>query len=251
MTRNLVYVDAENISKDAFSSIISELTSEYGSTVRGKFYGNKDVIGELLQIGYTAGYEFVETSSIVRGRKNVTDMKIVVDCIADVLDCATSAEVTIVSGDCDFVPLIYKLRGYGITVHTPFLLGKLEEKTLADLEEELRVLQYEPRTRQDILQPQFQVVRSILGEEFSDELICNWFTKKKRKFVKDVALSFSVDVSELAEIPVQEFGFETICCTLGVEFDSPKAKTLLQIYTQKCFGFNYPDRALDAKLSSV
>ena len=157
--KNLVYVDAENISKEDFTQVLTEARQmACVGSVTGKFYGNRDVIGEMLNIGYNGGFEFIETSSIVRSRKNVTDMKITVDCITDVMDWIAQglsvADLTVhlVSGDCDFVPLIYKLRGLGLQVELPISVSGMEEKTLADLEAALKQAQYDPRLRQDILQ---------------------------------------------------------------------------------------------------
>ena len=257
--KNLVYVDAENISKEDFVRVISKTQQMVCmSSVTGKFYGNRDVIGEMLSIGYNGGFEFIETSSIVRSRKNVTDMKITVDCITDVMDwiaqglSVSDLTVYLVSGDCDFVPLIYKLRGLGLQVELPISISGLEEKTLADLEAALKQAQYDPRLRQDILQAQYPAVRKLLPEEqFSDDLLQEWFARKKRKFLKDATLLLGDGAAALADLAPEEFGFIRIMQILGIDKGSDVCEALLASYTQKCFGFNFPVKTRELVLNGI
>lgn len=251
MMKSFVYIDAENISKEEFSVTIGKIREMCTGVICGKFYGNKDKIGGLLSMGYEAGFEFVETSSIVHNRKNVTDMKITVDCITDVLDAMRNAEVFLVSNDCDFVPLFYKLRGLNVDVYAPLMSGVLQEKSIGDLEEELKKLQYDPRLRSDILSPQYDVVKQMLPDSYSDALITDWFTKKKRKFLKDLILLLGEDAAKEADLDVKEFSFLTVCERLGIKPASDIGVSLLKSYTQKCFGFSYPERTLGMKVSEL
>lgn len=250
MNKTLVFVDAENVSEENFVQVVADLKSS-GECVRGKFYGSREHIGCLIDIGYQAGYEFIDTTSLIKGKKNVTDMKIVVDCITEVMESQDVTKVVIVSNDCDFIPLAYKLCGLGIVVEMPLRSNDSQDKTLADLEQELHKMQYDPRIRQDILYPQYQVVRSMLSEEFSDQLITEWITRKKRKFLKDVALLFNTQQLEDLDMPVTEFCFVTICNMLQIKYETDIGKRLLDSFTQRCFGFRYPENVAQIKLRSI
>ena len=239
MRKALVYVDAENVSIEEFQTVTENIRNDGYHKIIGKFYGNKAVLGGLIALGYKAGYEFIETSSMISGRKNVTDMKIVVDCITDVTELTEPAKVIIVSKDCDFIPLIYKLYRFNVEVETPLIDISAKEKTLKDLEEALREARYIPNLRQDILSPQYSIVRNILSEEYTDSLIEDWFNRKKNKFLKDIALLAGEVSEKIALVPAKDFSFITVCKLLGIPCDSEDGKMYLDVYTKRCFGFNY------------
>ena len=83
----LIYVDAENCSVAKFDQFVEESSKDFDCheyVVIGKFYGNHSVLGEIAIRCMQEGYEYVDTFMMNTSNKNVTDMKIVVDCITDV-----------------------------------------------------------------------------------------------------------------------------------------------------------------------
>lgn len=243
MKKVLVYVDAENISAEKFDEFCEMLEKEdySGCVIEGKFYGNHTVLGDIVERCYSKGYEFVNTSFLTTNKKNVTDMKIVVDCVMDVMsEVGDSVErVYIVSQDHDFIPLVYKLKGKNCDVVLPFLDSSLSQKTCADLSKYLTENNFDFIVRQRILESPFAVIKEFAGEFFTEELIEGFVLKKKKKVAASISQILGNAESEaILAIPTVEFCFERVCAVLNVAHSNCLA--LLDVYTRKVYGLCLP-----------
>lgn len=254
MRKTLVYVDAENVSKENFDKEIAKIRADLGDAqLVGKFYGNRDVIGGMMSKCYSSGFEYVETASLITSRKNVADMKICVDCVCDALITYAGmvTDVYILSGDCDFIPLYYKLVGNGVSVHIPLLSSSLEEKRVADLENELSRIGYDPLLEENLLLPQHWRFRELLPEDFSEDLIFSCFERKRKKFLKSISNLFdAAQIEALQAIPISTFSFIDICLMANSRGES-FLLTVADLYTRKFFGVSYNSKQASVKLHEV
>lgn len=143
MCTRFLYIDGENISKADIMSSVTDFIQSLGATdiFVGKLYGNRDVVKSSVPFCLSKGLTFVETSTISSSKKNITDMKITVDCIFDVVYTKeTDFTVTLLSKDCDFLPLFYKLNEMGIRTEMPFcaLAKSSFEYLAAHMKEEIK-----------------------------------------------------------------------------------------------------------------
>ena len=88
MCTRFLYIDGENISKADIMSSVTDFIQSLGATdiFVGKLYGNRDVVKSSVPFCLSKGLTFVETSTISSSKKNITDMKITVDCIFVLID---------------------------------------------------------------------------------------------------------------------------------------------------------------------
>lgn len=243
MRKVLVYVDAENISVeklDEFVSILEE-SRKSDEIVIGKFYGSHCVLGDILQRCYSEGYEYVDTYAMSASRKNVTDMKIVVDCIFDVTSTyfGSVSRVYVVSADHDFIPLAYKLKGQHCEVIMPFLDSVIEQKTCADLSRYLDQINFDLTVRERLLENPFYMIKDKVQDEFPDDVIEAFIAKKRKKIVTDLLKWVgSTKAESVAEIPIVDFCYSKIKHALNVTGDD--CYTLFDIYTKKMYGLCLP-----------
>ncbi len=240
MKRVLVYVDAENISVSQFLEVKEEINSLQNCCVVGKFYGNSTMLGDIMRECYCAGYDFVETAGISHSTKNVTDMKIAVDCIADVMHvfCGAVDVVYIVSADHDFLPLIYKLMGQGLEIKTPFLYDVMKQKTCTDVSKFLERNGFTESVCDKVCNNLMDVYLKATKNSFPYKLIVDYVERKKAKYTKYV-LDMYGDVvgSRVNIIPVEEFSFATALGALQLH-SMPERVDALDEYTRKMFGIS-------------
>jgi len=241
----LVYVDAENVNAcevDHYMDFIKGQCTD-GEMVKGKFYGAYGVISDSMRACYGHGMEFVETSSIITGQKNITDMKLTVDCIADALLFYRDSlsKVYILSKDCDFTPLIYKLAGQGIEVAAPLYDVSKRHLTLGDLNVRLKELDYNPIVNgAAAFENQFSCLRGMLGQEFSDDMIDSYLEHKRKKFFQSISVMCSQkQLEEMQEVPVREFCFADVARAMRTKLES-----IAKQYTIKYYGFSFKDREM-------
>lgn len=243
----LVYVDAENLSPVEVTSTLQDLKSSLSSeeVLVGKFYGALKSITGVMSVCYREGLEFVETSSINKGSKNVTDMKLVLDCIWDVLEDQCSVRrVVVLTKDCDFVPLVFKLIRCGVQVELPLFDPEARCYTIADVSNALKECGYCPvATGSEALGNQFGVIRSLLNSQFSDELIEAYLNRKKNNFLKVMKPLLEPSVYEAAKIENgKEFSFYSIAD--GVE--AGVLERVIDCYTSKFYGCSFEQKKLTA-----
>lgn len=240
MKRVLVYVDAENISVSQFLEVKEEINALQDCCVVGKFYGNPKMLGDIMCECYCAGYDFVDTSGISHSTKNVTDMKIAVDCITDVMHVFVNAVdvVYIVSADHDFLPLIYKLMGRGLVIKTPFLQDVVKHKTCTDVSKFLENEGFAESVCDKVCNNLMSMYLEATKNTFPYKLITAYVEKKKAKYVKHV-LSVYGDVvgSRVDMIPTDKFGFSEVLEALRLQ-DMPACVDALDDYTRKIFGIS-------------
>ena len=111
MGKILIFIDAENVSKEQVTNALHDARSLSGKedTLIGKFYGCSNVLGEMINEYLALGLEFVETSVYSLRKKNITDMKLMVDCLFDVVEAYRGdiKAIYILSNDYDYNPLVY------------------------------------------------------------------------------------------------------------------------------------------------
>lgn len=244
MMKVLVYVDAENISVEQFNEFLRVIgdSLDSGEMVIGKFYGNHACLGEIMQKCFDNGYEYVDTAAMSGSRKNVTDMKLVVDCMYDVTFIYNSevSRVYVVSSDHDFVPLAHKLKGHRCNVIMPFLDDVIAQRTCADLSKYLEKINFEMIAKKRLLDNPFYMIRDLVTDEFSDELIDAYVSKKRKRLKADVFEWLGkTKADSIADIPITNFGFQSIVKTLGLS-TLDDCLTMFDIYAKKMFGLCLP-----------
>ena len=248
----LIYVDAENCSVEKFNQFIESSQNDYdchNHVVIGKFYGNHNVLGEIAIRCMQEGYEYVDTSMMNTANKNITDMKIVVDCITDVTMVYRDdiEMVYVISSDHDFTPLSYKLKSLRCKVLMPFLKESLVYRTCTDLSKFLIEANYDMIIREHILDRPYDVIKRLAGDDFGCEVIESFLNKKKKKIAGSLADLFGMDVAnDVLKISAKELSYEKVCRVVGLK--KIKNVTLFQIYTSKMFGIVLPKAEIDTIL---
>lgn len=244
MRKILVYVDAENISVDQFNELqhlVREELNEDGIVI-GKFYGSHSVLGGIVQACLQVGYEYVDTYPMCNSNKNVTDMKMTVDCIYDVVQTysADTKVVYVASSDHDFVPLIHKLQGQKCEVRMPFLV-KRSLRTCADLSKDLVAKNFDAVARQRILDNPFSMIKECVGDEFMDDVIEAFVMKKQRKIASVVTATIGIeDGNSVLSIPPTDFSYQRL--QVALDTDKISNLELLDVYTKKMYGLCLPAR---------
>lgn len=240
MREVLVYVDAENITKEQFTEINKKLNSDSECWVKGKVYGNAKVLGEILSECLEAGYEYVDTQAVVDTNKNVTDMKIVVDCITDVMSAPRGSidEVYILSADHDFIPLVRKLKAQRVTVITPFLQDSESGVTCTDLNIYLKESKFDPVMQKVLLRAPFELFRSVAPQQFSDAIVDRYVSSKKYKFRKELMKNGMQDLADGVDcLDTEDFSFQRLTEQCNV-VDLEKKVSVFDMYTRKMFGIS-------------
>lgn len=256
MRNNFIYIDGENLSKetiiDCVSTIKESMTDD--EVMIGKLYGGKDHVKRSVQYCLLNGFNYVETSVLSTSRKNTADMKIIVDCIADVIPCIVLLEerkktgyctekmpkVTLLSTDVDFFPLIYKLKELGVTVSLPlYNLDNLfsTEKTTADLDAFLKQLGFYSPKNTTCLNNIFDEIRSVVGNEYNDDIIEEHIQVKTRRFLNYLGGFIEEEMfKDLLTIRPRDFSFKTLIKKLKIS-DPDLLDKLYIIFISKIFGF--------------
>ena len=252
----LLYVDAENLNVDdlktQLSGIRQSLTED--EDLQGKFYGGIKVLGNITNVCYCAGLEYVETSSLLQGQKNVTDIKLIIDCMQDVFENRQSiSRVILLSHDCDFTPLVYKLRSWDVTVLAP--LFSIYERSLntTDVEKELKKLDFHQGYIDEDLtyfNNCFCEMRQLLPERFSDDLLHVLLDKKKKSFLKSIKpLCSTEDFTALTGIPADQFTFFDVL--ERCHFEGQILVNAVKQYTAKFYGFLFSNKDLATVISKL
>lgn len=251
MSKFLLYLDAENVSAEEAQVCVSEIKANLRKDEQliGKFYGAISELESNLPKYYSLGLEYVETSTILKNHKNVTDMKIVVDCVQDVYENFRGlvGKVCVLSHDCDFVPLYLKLYNENIEVETPLFVHEDDRVTLQDVSKSLPDLKYVPIDTMGTVfcfENLFSFLREKLSFEFEDELIIRFLDKKKKKFLHTVSSVISDGViTEMMEMSALEFSFVSLIDR--EHFDTTTLQFVVKQYVSKFFGYVYPQKDLE------
>lgn len=108
-------IDADNAPASKIDFILTELAS-YGVVNIRKAYGNwkKPALGGWEKVLHEFAIQPVQHFDLVKG-KNATDMALLIDAM-DILYTKDLQTFCLVSSDCDFTPLIMRLRADGKSV---------------------------------------------------------------------------------------------------------------------------------------
>ena len=256
--KTLVYVDAENINYDEAEPYLMKIKEESkeADLVVGKFYGARDVIDPSLVSYLKIGLEYVDTASIITGRKNVADMKIVVDCVFDVFQKFINdvRKVYLFTRDCDFLPLVYKLSGLNIEVETPLFEINRIPRSKSEINEKLKEIEYTPMLTDEWMYPQIEHVQYLLQDAVDFGALAEFYEKKRVKFVRDLKPILENDqfIKQINALPVLNFGIVPVVhhlCSKGVTRED--LEKVLTAYTKKYFGATFNSSIIQSKLSQI
>ncbi len=115
-----VLILAQNSGLPFHLSLIIERARQQGALMSAKAYGDwtSDLLRPVLGDFRSSAIELVEllTSAASREHKNTADIQLAVDALEMVFSPVRPDTVVIVGGDRDYVPLVQKLRRYGVVV---------------------------------------------------------------------------------------------------------------------------------------
>lgn len=236
---SLVYVDAENVSINEVKTRMAEIHSQVkkkGSTMIGKFYGNRDVIYPMFSACYQAGLDFVETSTLSHNRKNLADIKMIVDCISDVYSRGVDSidTVYLLTGDNDFIPLVYKLMSFGIEVDTS-LTEPVQEVTADNVGKELRALGFNPYRRDDVFCNLCPEIHKLIADNFSERLATEYLISRLRKLITALQKRFPDKNFKVLEQQYNSISLDVILELVGAS-DLSTIQEVAHLYTKKLFG---------------
>lgn len=241
--KNFVYVDAENVAYPDFKRYFESKLRN--TVVNGKAYGSKDVVGEYRTDYIRLGFNFVDTSEFNSTSKNVADMKILTDCAFDVAELSSirDVHVTLITKDCDFLPLVLKLLGAGIVVDTPFMgLDQRVHVSMSAITQALQDNGYNPFDSDLWMEPQIPVLRDVLACDFTFRQVAGYCNRKRAKFTHEIAAQNQLLAAAMEQIPEEQFGLRTVFyemrkanCSIETMIEN------IKIYTGKYFGVTLKD----------
>lgn len=236
MSKIYMYVDAENVSFDTFKYLYDEVKGQHA--IVGKFYGGKDILGCAITKYLMLGFDYVETSTLSKNKKNLTDMKLIVDCMEDISQNRDSIEmVYLVSKDCDFLPLVYKVISYNVPVKSLITVEDGSgEKDITTLVNKLNTCGYLPVTGQRVLGTMYSDIMAIVGDEFESDLVADYVNARKRKLVKALYLIDPAISQKVEELPLDKFNFHTVAEIADMNSSKEGFATLFNVFTTKVFG---------------
>lgn len=251
----LVYVDGENV---PYSEVALDMDANLNSIVDPrqmvrKVYGAQNVLCNVLQEYYNDGFIYVETSTLAKSSKNLCDMKITVDAIADVMAEYKEEDISvyIYSRDVDFAPLRQKLKSLGVIAQTPFYREGDMPQTLSDVTIAIRESEYKPLDSTDWMLPTYNCIRRVLDDKISDEVILRYVVNKKANFMNAIMGKGSkVLITKISEISARVFSLSNIFKVLPNIGDEDAIK-LIDLYTRKFFGALFSRKAISVKLKEL
>lgn len=110
-----LFIDADNASSRKLPDVLNELKA-IGNVMISRAYGNwtKPCLDSWRKVMRENAVQAVQQFDLIKG-KNATDMAMTVD-VMDVLFTKPVDVFCLVSSDCDFTPLVVRLRAQGKTV---------------------------------------------------------------------------------------------------------------------------------------
>lgn len=233
-----VYVDAENLASNEITKCVGEVKAKESGLIEGRVYGNLDRSEIAQKLVTQQGFDFFETVGFSKGNHKTADVALIVDCMSDVYTDHEIEAVWILSKDCDFNPLITKLRGFHVRVEAPLLEG-IRNVTVGDLGAALKKCNFDPmKSGIDAFYCQRKQIRELLDDEFSDELIEKFLLRKKANFLKGLRIVCDSRQIEVLE-SVQDFGFDQVVRVWTDDFKS--LVRVAKLYTNKFYGLSFSD----------
>lgn len=242
----MIYVDAENVIPEKLQATLKEVRQRHSATdIIGKFYGTQRNLGDVFQICLSHGLEFVDTSSITQHRKNAADIKLTADAMYDVLGpfAGEVSRVYLLSGDTDFLPLIYKLLSVGIPVDSFICTEENLSYTTKDVLAALYKVGFLPPSVQQSFDVVWFNVHQALDGSIPDDVILQFVEEKYSKFCDALQLIVDSNVlSELRSLSVREVSAKEVLVRVK-GCAAAKQELVLRTYCQQMFG-SAPRKAL-------
>lgn len=240
MKKNIIYVDAENVTFQEFKEYYDSVLSPCNCI--GKVYGNSDAIKNNINDYLRIGFEYYDTAPYNSSSKNVADMKIVTDCAFDVLRVFNPENINIelITKDCDFMPLVYKLLGIGVSVTVPMLGAAKSATPYAKIVESLEVNGYNPMLTEEWALPQADIIYNILHGDIDYNSILKYCKMKRTKFIHAVTVYDAPLAAELDKIPEATFCAKEVFAILrNHHCGQEELERYITLFTNKFFGKSF------------
>lgn len=239
MSKILLYVDAENVSFERASQFFAEAhaTADAKDVVIGKCYGRKEHLGSAVRDYVELGFEYVDSSVFTELTKNITDMKLITDCVYDVFGLYKGdiKAIYILSDDCDFNPLINKLRSVKFDLNAPTMSINEKLNNSQMLTRALRIRKFYPLDSSIIYSNLFDDIKhALLGLDYEERLIERYLGIRIKKLYNYLSQNFDVESPKLTTEYIRAFNFRVFYEDVAnSNFDLEK---LITLFTTKMFG---------------
>ena len=235
----LMYVDAENVTESQLKESLMKFNGfRESNEVRGKFYGDRNFMGPIFDLCISSGLEFIDTTVLSVKTKNLADMKIVVDVMDDCIELYKGqvSHVLLVSNDVDFLPLVYKLTSYGITVDSFLCNNANIAFSNKDITKLLHTAGFYPVKDEQYFKVIFMYIRELLDDNVPDDVLRTYVEDKYNKFISSMHVALDTDIIlRLSEIRKEELCAREVLSKLS-GFDEQTQVEILKVYFQQLFG---------------
>ena len=251
MAKTLIYVDGENVTSEELKGFYEQFDWANNNCVTSKIYGNHANMASKVQIAYALGMEYFDTAFLVHTSKNVADMKIVVDAITDVLAVPENdypVTVALISHDCDFMPLVYKLVGMGITVNAPFLqrelitdksvIGSASFSQLKQVDAYLREHGFNIGYNVSVKKSYWELAVKFGNDNLDEDAVDEWATHKQLKLASEYWCAGSDIADRILAMNNRNISFSDIYGLFN-NLSRAEIERMFTRYTQIVFGFSY------------
>lgn len=236
----ICYVDAENLSNREVELIAQCVCDNQCNSdkIELRIYGCCTRLNSVRSLNCCKSATFVETYTS-SGKKKTADVTIITDAITEAVLNHSVKAMWLCTKDCDFKPLVSKLSRFGVTVKTPFMEQE-GHTTIADVRIALKARGWDPLTRGiEAFYDQREHIRSLLSDEFSDELISKFLKRKKCNFLKEIQFSCASDlINTLREC--EPFDFRDVVKVW--KGDSGTLERFAICYTYKYYGLCFNEQ---------
>ena len=252
MSKILMFVDAENVSREQVRNYLADARSmlQETDTFVGKCYGSKDVLGSMISFFLENGFDFIDTAVYTQAKKNLADMKIIVDSIWDILETFRGdiKAVYILSNDCDFNPLIYKLKTLDIVVKAASFDSFGEINSVNGLLRLLTVKKFLPIKKEFVTQCVYEAVSDAVKEERVDKAVILALVRERYTILqKAVKVKYGFPMDNLSEKQLKCFSFWDFNRFLTQRGVTSSAD-LLKLFLTKVYGSTINDREISEVL---
>ena len=240
MSKILIYVDAENVSQAQVLSALSEAKdlADNDDIIIGKFYGVKETLGAIVDNYIKLGFEFIDTGIYTDNHKNTTDMKLITDCLWEVVSIYQGdiKAIYILSNDRDFNPLIAKLKGFNfiLNVASASIFGDLN--SIDGLTRALQIRKFLP-VKKDILfvciyESIVNCLRDVEVEEF---IILEYLKERIGKLHLAVETLYGIKLDCITEEYLKKFCFNRFNAAM-ISHGQNNLEINVKLFTTKLFG---------------
>lgn len=241
MGRILIYVDAENVSKEQLMEAMKDAKAfaSNDDCIVGKFYGVKDILGSLVSEYAELGLEFVDTSIFLEHRrKNLTDMKLIVDCMYDIyaVHRETIKAVYVLSNDCDFTPMLYKLNAETFVIKTTIKDVFAEITSVDSLFKYLSSIEFLPVNTNNATSILFDSIYEVTRDvDASEDIIMRFIKSRMRKLEYAIKKKYGFTFGEITEQYAKKFSFYVFDSFMAIN-GADNSFENFKLYTTKMFG---------------